>query len=414
MPNKFVTLDTGFPTFSGSESTAEKIDAILSYQYQLQESLRYLLRHLDISNFDEEGLATITEPLKIALKEDFNSLDLNIDAEGIMAQIKGLESQLDLKVSSSLFQSTISTQDGKISQISQTVDGIETTVKNQNGKISTLTQTVNGFKATVSEQNGKISTLTQTVNGFQATVSDHTNQISQITQQIDSIGLSVVNGSGGKVFLQLNNGSDVDKVGITLGAVDGSGGGTILQMGIGNLTVRSEEINIGGAVTFWDLETGGASVINGDNITTGTIQGASFVAMGDGNGDPSILVRDGANTDIGGIRYTYTASDYIRDGNYRYYFGDRMYLYTVPSEYGSYGYYPSIKLESVGRISVEATDAWHGYVYIEGAGDDQGYAESETGITMHAPRSSVRIQTYGTIWEFSGDSLYRDGERMVW
>lgn len=413
MPNKFVTLDTGFPTFSGSESTAEKIDAILSYQYQLQESLRYLLRHLDISNFDEEGLATITEPLKIALKEDFNSLNLNIDAEGIMAQIKGLESQLGLKVSSDLFQRTISTQDGKISQITQTVDGIETTVENQNGKISTLTQTVNGFKTTVSEQNGKITTLTQTVNGFQATVSDHTNQISQITQQIDSIGLSVVNGSGGKVFLQLNNGSDVDKVGITLGAVDGSGGGTILQMGIGNLTVRSEEINIGGAVTFWDLETGGASVINGDNITTGTIQGASFVAMGDGRTTESqFIVRETSmEEDIGGIRYDYVWGETSEDGYDDY--GDKLYLYTVESRVGSRYYYPSIKLESVGRISIQADDYYHGYVYISAGGMPYD-VNPESGIVLHTERSAIVLQTLGYIWRFEGDSLYRDGERMVW
>ena len=61
MPDRMHILDTGFPNFTGYESTEDKLDAIRNYLYLLIEELRYLLRHLDAGNFTESGLAELAE-----------------------------------------------------------------------------------------------------------------------------------------------------------------------------------------------------------------------------------------------------------------------------------------------------------------------------------------------------------------
>ena len=61
MPDRMHILDTGFPSFTGYESTEDKLEAIRNYLYLLIEELRYLLRHLDAGNFTESGLAELAE-----------------------------------------------------------------------------------------------------------------------------------------------------------------------------------------------------------------------------------------------------------------------------------------------------------------------------------------------------------------
>ena len=53
MPTQFAALDTGFPTFTGKESTEEKVEALHSFTYMLLEYLRYILRNLGPENLNE-------------------------------------------------------------------------------------------------------------------------------------------------------------------------------------------------------------------------------------------------------------------------------------------------------------------------------------------------------------------------
>lgn len=52
MPSQFASLDTGFPSFTGHESTEEKVEALYSYTFMLLENLRYILRNLGPENFN--------------------------------------------------------------------------------------------------------------------------------------------------------------------------------------------------------------------------------------------------------------------------------------------------------------------------------------------------------------------------
>lgn len=71
MPKDFITADTGFSNFTGTETTDEKVDRLYNYTFMLWESLRYLLRNLRKENFNE---ASLTEFRKEYTSEFGNAL----------------------------------------------------------------------------------------------------------------------------------------------------------------------------------------------------------------------------------------------------------------------------------------------------------------------------------------------------
>lgn len=59
MPSGTHLLDAGFPSFTGRESTAEKLDRIQNYLFQLLEELRFLLHNLGTDNFSAAALTKL-------------------------------------------------------------------------------------------------------------------------------------------------------------------------------------------------------------------------------------------------------------------------------------------------------------------------------------------------------------------
>lgn len=94
-------LDTGFPSFTGGESTDEQLQTILNYLYQLMEQLRYAMHNLGEENFNTVSLAemgeTITKPLKVSV-EDLagNYSKLQVKATGISAAVSDIEGRVAL------------------------------------------------------------------------------------------------------------------------------------------------------------------------------------------------------------------------------------------------------------------------------------------------------------------------------
>ena len=56
MPSQFASLDTGFPTFTGRESTEQKVDALHNFTWMLLEYLRYILRNLGPENLNTQEI----------------------------------------------------------------------------------------------------------------------------------------------------------------------------------------------------------------------------------------------------------------------------------------------------------------------------------------------------------------------
>ena len=391
-------------------SLREQVDKLTNILLQTQEGLRYALRNLDGSNFNPAGLREILEPVTVRLEDGMKELrtELSITAEGLALDVASLESELQLKIGSDELAAAIEDVNGDVAAVSLRVDGLSTTVKNQAGDISALQQTASSLSSTVRSHTGSISSLQQTADSLTSTVQSQGGSISQISQTVNNIRLVAVTAAGGGAQLELTNGmGGTDTIGLTLSAVDGRNGGSIIKLGVGSTEISSPEIVFDGMVTFADLMgEGKPTVITGDNITTGTISAVNFVAIGNSKlhtTNSQFLIRDEyTDIDIGGIRYDFVNLDKS--------FADKIYLYTNEFTYEGTLYYPSVKLESVGRISIQADDATHGMVYISGGGE---------GVTIHCTGaqvddSAVRIQdNYNTIWSFKDGALYKDGRAVL-
>lgn len=356
MPGTYVWADS--PIWQRELTEQAQITQIQDYLYLWAEQMRYVLRNLDESNFNEAGLRKITEPLYISLEKQSEELTnrIAITAEGLTAEIGSLSSQLSLKADASAVQLAIQGVEGQITTLSASVGGLSTRVTNAEGNISTLTQTANGLSTRVTNAEGNITTLTQTVNG------------------------------------------------LTISASNGQSSST-LTLSAGSTTLSSANIQILGMVTFSNLSTAGQTTINGDNITTGEIWGINFYSVYRGNNRSNgfKLWEPSAEATAGGIRYQYESAD----GDY----GDKLYLYTESFYYNGRTYYPSIKLDSVGRVSIEANDSSHGYIYLFANGDGgDGY----TAISLRTGHWSTRIAFQcgdGGIMTVREDGIYWNNTR---
>ena len=428
-------------------SLREQVDKLTNILLQTQEGLRYALRNLDGSNFNPAGLREILEPVTVRLEDGMKELrtELSITAEGLALDVASLESELQLKIGSDELAAAIEDVNGDVAAVSLRVDGLSTTVKNQAGDISALQQTASSLSTTVKNQAGDISALQQTASSLSSTVRSHTGSISslqqtadsltstvqsqggsisQISQTVNNIRLVAVTPAGGGAQLELTNGAGgTDTIGLTLSAVDGRNGGSIIKLGVGSTEISSPEIVFEGMVTFKDLKgEGKPTVITGDNITTGTIRGAQFMVGGTGKNQTLIKFRDSLSqtdgVDIGGIEYKFEGRDYDFDvAGRKLNFCDKLFLTTEGYEHGEPDgtYYPSVKVASAGRVSIEASNTTHGYVYIEGGGTlgQLDSSSNEAGVSIHAPNAPVRIQSRGHVWEFYGARLYLDDVEVV-
>lgn len=116
MPSNWLFVDTNFPTFTGEESTDEKISTMQNYMFMLVEQLRYSMQHLDSSNITEIDMDTtkiysggtllqsiIKDNEKFSIiEQNLNEIhaavygkdggsDVVIGEGGIIAQVKGLQ-----------------------------------------------------------------------------------------------------------------------------------------------------------------------------------------------------------------------------------------------------------------------------------------------------------------------------------
>lgn len=249
MPSNLLNADISFPQFTEEQSDAEKIEKITSYLFMLLEQLRYSMSNLDKENFNDAGFDEIA----------------NIITEPVYIQLADDEQRITaLQVTAQGLSGRISDAEGNISSLTATATSLTTRITNAEGSISTLQQTATSLTSRISDAEGNISTLSQTVNG---------------------LTLSVSNGSSSSTIKLLANG----------------------------VQLSSQSISFSGMVTFTDLETSGWTTINGDNITTGTIEAIDIYGCNiEGSTFRSILDSAGG---IGGeIEMCYLNTNYVAGG----------------------------------------------------------------------------------------------------
>lgn len=141
-----------------------------------------------------------------------------------------------------------------------------------NNKTNELVRTVDETKSTITSVQGSITKIEDeqgNITSQMATITTEQSEIKQtaqgLTSTVSSIQTSLENLDG-----------EVDTLSSTVSTVQQTATGltsTVTQQGetISQIRQDLDKIDISGYVTFTDLKTGGSSVINGSNITTGYI-----------------------------------------------------------------------------------------------------------------------------------------------
>lgn len=299
---------------------ARDIKSLSNHVFMLEEKLRYTLRNLDVTNFNDLGLAR------------YENGRLQIYTKEITAQTDKLRVEFGKET------------DEIHALISATADELLAEIEDVEGNYTTLKATVNGLTTRVGNVEGNYSSLTQTVNGIQSTVSSHTTSIN--------------NQAATNTSLQSQITQTANKISAVVSAVDDSSGNVTAASIVAAINDAGSTVKIsadhvelaGDLVTITDLKTGGSVVIDAGNLSAGTINGAEFYSEGPSiSGDPlagySVLLASGGRLEFGqrgwGDNYPqYLSSMYILGGYLRIYTPDYGLLINVNGnnwEFNEYG-----------------------------------------------------------------------------
>lgn len=208
MPSNILNTDVMFPQLTGGKSTEQTIYEVLNYLYMLREQLRYSLANLGIENINPTSFEEIA----------------NIITEPVYLQLKD--------------------EEGNMASLIAEVDSLSSRLTDTEGNVSSLVQTTTSLSTRMTDAEGNIGTLQLTATSLQTSISSLDGEVSQITQTVNGLTLSVTNGEDSSV----------------------------LRLMSGSTQLSSATIEITGMVTFYDLShTSGETVINGGNVSTGTI-----------------------------------------------------------------------------------------------------------------------------------------------
>ena len=155
------------------------------------------------------------------------------------------------------------TKEGLESQLKLTADSLSATIKNNKDELEgRLTLTAQQFQTSIEDTKKELqSSITQTSDSITAQITQQGNVITQISQRLDGIKL-VYNSKTGTAS-------------ITIGDI------TVSELVDGTYVSKQiAGIDMTGYVRFNDLERTGSTVINGSNITTGTIDAARINMRG--------------------------------------------------------------------------------------------------------------------------------------
>lgn len=202
-------------------------------------------------NFGSNNRSEISAPGSHEAEHEFPYIsstqkELNRLDNGIRSYITKTNQEINLRI-----EEIINGNVNSFSEINQKLDSITLQVNNQNTTISSIKLDLNGIRSSYVTKDELENTVETSIN-----------------QSIDGITATFIKKSEAETLI--NNSVNVGINGIELRANNGSKSSTI-SLRYGNTTISSANVQIKGMVTFNDLETEGQTIINGGNITTGTI-----------------------------------------------------------------------------------------------------------------------------------------------
>lgn len=245
---------------------------ILNYLALLDEKLRYMFQNIDI----EENLSADAQGLFFQYGKDIQNIIQ--DTEGNFSLFQQKLDGITMMVADN---------EGNIALLQQTAKSLTSSISDAEGNISQLQQTASQIQSTVRSVQGDISTLEQTASKIQSTVRALDDDLGDVS--------STATQTAKEMSWIIKSGTSSSNMKLTTDFIE----------------LMSEKIEITGYVTFNDLERSGKTEINGDNITTGTIDAAN-VTLGTSRGGFCVARgNDGSSTTAGAKMYGSDEDNYF-------------------------------------------------------------------------------------------------------
>lgn len=145
MAGNFINIDTGFPTFTGSESEKERTTKMLNYLRQLVDELKYTLNNLEEKNFNRSGLDKIMEDGTEDIREQEEILaaqlqQTNASVSNLSSRVGNLEG----------LPARMTAAENNIADMQQDISDNATAISNNATAIGILNQTLTRLLSAVS------------------------------------------------------------------------------------------------------------------------------------------------------------------------------------------------------------------------------------------------------------------------
>ena len=167
---------------------------------------------------EQSALTQTSNSLSASIAENSKALSSNTGKiTQLTADVNGIKSSVSSKVDNTVYQTYVTQTNQALSEklvasdlngyaktvdVTKSIDGVKTTVADNAGKISTVQTDINGVKSTVKSAQGDISALQTDAKSIKATVSDHTGKITQLVTDVNGVKTTVGNAQGDIATLQ--------------------------------------------------------------------------------------------------------------------------------------------------------------------------------------------------------------------
>ncbi len=350
MPSMLMLQDSMFPRFTDEVSDSERLDVMQDYLYQLLEQLRYTLTNLGEENFNTVALGEIGEDITKELDGDVEVIRKELvgingtlygaaTGDGIVARLESAEGSVStLTATAAQLTTDMSDVKGNLLSLSATASALELQIKGTQGSVTTLEATANGLSSSVTQLEETVGNIDYELAGVKTSVSTFEQTAEGLEAEVGAIyGLFDVDEEGAVMPIKSTFKQLAEEISLS---VSNNGTSSTITLNAFGAEITSGKIKLTGVVTFDDLESSGSTVINGDNITTGTITGTDLELKYKANED-----------DTAGIIFKYGSliCGYMK----LFRFGEAPTLYL-----GTYNNGVGLQIESPEQIVLEVGNNW--------------------------------------------------------
>ena len=235
---------------------------------------------------EQSALTQTSNSLSASIAENSKALSSNTGKiTQLTADVNGIKSSVSSKVNKTVYQTYVTQTNQALSEklvasdlngyaktvdVTKSIDGVKTTVADNAGKISTVQTDINGVKSTVKSAQGDISALQTDAKSIKATVSDHTGKITQLVTDVNGVKTTVGNAQGDIATLQ------TDTKGIKATVSNNTGKISTMQTDING--VKTNVKNAQGDITSIKADVSGVKTTIADH--TGKITSISKTVDG--------------------------------------------------------------------------------------------------------------------------------------